>query len=353
LVAKSAHGGRRRGDPPSPSRGAPVFRRIDWGPLAPRSAGGGTPERVFLLFGLTLLTVAVFHKYAMHAALAGMGAILAFKLLFNPAFHPLEHFLGSQEHEGEWRILLNLLGLLLGFAILAKHFEESRVPLGFVLLVMVFVLSSFLDNIAAAMIGGAMAFVVFRGRVHVGYLAALVAASNAGGAGSVVGDTTTTMMWIEGVPALEVVRAYLAAVPALLIFGVAGALKQDRFQRITKDAPEGVEIEWRRVFVVALILAGTIATNVLLDFPAVGVWVAILLGATFTRTPWSELRHAVRGTIFLLALLSCASMMPVDQLPGASWPTAPGLGFVSAVFDNIPLTKLALEQNGYHWGMLA
>ena len=30
-----------------------------------------------------------------------------------------------------------------------------------------------------------------------------------------------------------------------------------------------------------------------------------------------------------------------------------GSGFVSAVFDNIPLTKLALEQGGYDWGALA
>ncbi len=46
-------------------------------------------------------------------------------------------------------------------------------------------------------------------------------------------------------------------------------------------------------------------------------------------------------------------MMPVEQLPAPSWHSALGLGFVSAVFDNIPLTKLALEQGGYDWGMLA
>ena len=45
--------------------------------------------------------------------------------------------------------------------------------------------------------------------------------------------------------------------------------------------------------------------------------------------------------------------MPVNELPAASWQTAFSLGFVSSVFDNIPLTKLALEQNGYDWGMLA
>jgi Na+/H+ antiporter NhaD/arsenite permease-like protein len=46
-------------------------------------------------------------------------------------------------------------------------------------------------------------------------------------------------------------------------------------------------------------------------------------------------------------------MMPVHQLPAASWQTAFGLGFVSAIFDNIPLTKLALTQGGYDWGVLA
>ena len=45
--------------------------------------------------------------------------------------------------------------------------------------------------------------------------------------------------------------------------------------------------------------------------------------------------------------------MPVESLPAASWISAFGLGFVSAVFDNIPLTALALEQGGYDWGMLA
>jgi len=309
--------------------------------------------------------VATLHHHAMQVALGGLTAILLFKLAFDPSFHAVEHLIGSAEHEGEWRTLLNLLGLLLGFAILAKHFEESNIPLRLpaflpddwkgplALLAMVFVLSSFLDNIAAAMIGGAVAQVVFKGRVHLGYLAGIVAASNAGGSGSVVGDTTTTMMWIDGVAALDVIHAYVAAVPAFLVFGTVAAFQQDRFQRIVKDAQGGVEIEWARVGVVVLILAGTIATNVLLDFPAVGVWLAILVGAAFTKTPWGELSHAIKGSIFLLALVMCASMMPVDELPGASWVTALGLGFVSAVFDNIPLTKLALEQGGYDWGMLA
>ena len=101
----------------------------------------------------------------------------------------------------------------------------------------VFVLSSFLDNIAAALIGGVMAREVFRGKVHIGYLAAIVAASNAGGAGSVVGDTTTTMMWIAGVSPLAVVEAYVAVSVAIFIFGIPAAIQQQRYSPIMKDMP--------------------------------------------------------------------------------------------------------------------
>jgi Na+/H+ antiporter NhaD/arsenite permease-like protein len=68
---------------------------------------------------------------------------------------------------------------------------------------------------------------------------------------------------------------------------------------------------------------------------------------------WGELPGAFKGSIFLLSLVLAASMMPVHKLPDASWHVALGLGFVSAVFDNIPLTALALNQGGYDWGFVA
>ncbi len=338
--------------------------------LALASDGSGMPQlggiRIeFILFAITLLGVALFHNYTMWVSLAGLSAILISKYLFLNDFSFVQHIFGSVGHEGEWRVLLNLIGLLFGFAILAKHFEESELPKilpkylpddwkgGFVLLIMIFVISAFLDNIAAAMIGGAVAFVVFNKRVHVGYLTAIVAASNAGGSGSVVGDTTTTLMWIDGVNPLHVLHAYIAAGTALILFGVMASIQQDKYQRITKDAPIGVAVEWKKLGIVALILVCAIIANYALDFPALGVWVAILLGALTVKTPWNELKNAAAGTVFLVGLVTCASLMPVDELPPATWLTTFYLGFVSAVFDNIPLTKLCLEQGGYDWGFLA
>jgi len=324
------------------------------------------PVRVeFILFVLTLFGVALFHKKTMYVALIGLIAILIFKFSFDPSFNFTRHIIGSADHHGEWRILLNLAGLLFGFAILAKYFEDSRIPEvlpnflpddwkgGLILLAMVFVLSAFLDNIAAAIIGGTVAMVVFKGKVHIGYLAAIIASSNAGGAGSVIGDTTTTLMWIDGVSFSWVLPAYVASFAGFLIYGIYGSMQQHKFQPIVKDARTDIKIDWGNIYIVGLILVGVIATNVLFDFPALGVWIAILLGGLIRKPPWKELKHAWQGTTFLVSLVLIASMMPVEELPPASWQSAFILGFVSAVFDNIPLTKLCLQQGGYDWGILA
>lgn len=229
---------------------------------------------------------------------------------------------------------------------------------------MIFVLSSFLDNIAAALIGGTIAGVVFRGKVHIGYLAAIVAASNAGGSGSVVGDTTTTMMWIDGVSPLAVLEAYVAASIAMVIFGIPASMQQQRYSPIMRDGAGDVRIDAVRVFIVAAILITAIVVNVVVNlefndlsqqFPFIGVavWIALLLCVPLRRPHWEELPGAFRGSLFLLSLVFAASMMPVQKLPDASWHVALGLGFVSAVFDNIPLTALALKQGGYDWGFIA
>lgn len=350
----------------------------------------------FLLFGATLLGVALFHKRTFEVAVCGLGAVLLLKLL-GPGFGPYPG--GEQAVQGlaglaghlahEWVTLANLACLLLGFALLADHFERSHLPAllprwlpdgwkgAWALLVLVALLSTFLDNIAAAMIGGTIAAVLFQRRVHIGYLAAIVAASNAGGAGSVVGDTTTTMMWLKGISPLSVLHAFVGAVVCLLL-GFIPARQQHALQPMVADeSAAGVRIDRMRLGIVAFILACAIGANVAVNtafprlglagwadrFPWIGaaVWLALLLAAPLRPVSWELLRSSLKGTCFLLSLVLCASLMPVRELPAPGWPTALSLGFLSAVFDNIPLTALALNQGaqdwgpggGYDWGFLA
>ena len=82
----------------------------------------------FFLFGLTLLGVALFHHHVLKVALVGLAVITSYKLGFRdfsgtPGIAGLLKLLGH-----EWVTIANLLGLLLGFALLSKQFEDSKAP---------------------------------------------------------------------------------------------------------------------------------------------------------------------------------------------------------------------------------
>src|SRR5712664_2418927 len=82
----------------------------------------------FVLFGLTLAGVALFHRHTLYVALIGLATIVIYKLGFT-GFKTGPGIGGLTLHLAhEWVILANLLGLLLGFALLSNHFEESRLP---------------------------------------------------------------------------------------------------------------------------------------------------------------------------------------------------------------------------------
>jgi Na+/H+ antiporter NhaD/arsenite permease-like protein len=352
--------------------------------LAPASLYAATPASPallgipidFILFAITLAGVAILHRHTLRVALIGLAVIVLYKVTLArfKAGPGIEGLIGHLRHE--WVTLTNLLLLLVGFALLSRHFEKSRIPVvlpkflptgwkgAFSLLAMIFVLSSFLDNIAAALIGGAMAHQLFRAKVHIGFLAAIVAASNAGGAGSVIGDTTTTMMWIQGVSPLSVLEAYIACFFALAVFGIPAAIQQHKHSPMITHVHQHTHVDWPRVGIVALILVAALVTNLVMNvqfpqsadrFPFIGsaVWAAILVSLPIRRPDWELVPEAFKGSIFLLSLVTAASMMPVETLPDATWGVALVLGFVSAVFDNIPLTALALKQGGYDWGYLA
>ena len=334
----------------------------------------GVPVEYYL-FGLMLTGIALLHKRAGLVAIAGLALILAFQALVSgfPTGHGAAALGRHIAHE--WSTIANLFLLLVGFELLANQFEQSNLPDhlptllpddwtgGLALLAIVFVMSAFLDNIAAAVLGGVIARHVYQGRVGVGFLAAIVASANAGGAGSVIGDTTTTLMWLHGVSPFAVMPAYLAAVPAFLIFGLAGAWQQHRFQPILADRVPGHPLLWRRIAIVIFILTAAVAANVTANMSGAGeetapwlglaLWAAILITSLVARPDWSVMGPGAKGAVFLVALVAAASLMPVKALPEPSWVSVFVLGLLSSVFDNIPLTVLALQQGGYDWALLA
>jgi Na+/H+ antiporter NhaD/arsenite permease-like protein len=329
----------------------------------------------FVLFGAMLMCVAVFHHRALVISLIGLVAVLAFEALVTqfPTGNGAAALLQHARHE--WIVIANLMLLLTGFELLSSQFERSNISDhlprllpddwtgGVAVLAIVFVLSGFLDNIAAAVLGAVIARHVYEGRVSVGFVVAIVAASNAGGAGSVIGDTTTTIMWLHGVSPGTVVPAYAGAAAAFIVIAPFAALAQHRHQAIMAHGQSDIPLEWGRIWIVAFILASAVGVNILANSLSKGeetgpwlglaLWVAIVLTSVVARPNWSSLRHGVQGAVFLCALVASASLMPLRALPEASWQSAFGLGLLSSVFDNIPLTALAVRQGGYDWALLA
>src|SRR5258707_5099234 len=104
----------------------------------PAAAAGAvlTPEPIliagipvdFILFALTLLGVALFHHHTLQVALTGLAAITLYKLGFT-GFKYGAGLPGLAEHMSHEAVILsNLFLLLMGFALLSRHFEKSRVP---------------------------------------------------------------------------------------------------------------------------------------------------------------------------------------------------------------------------------
>src|SRR5665648_641317 len=89
-------------------------------PICLFASGGKVPSVgpirfEFIIFGLILLGVALFHKHTFQVALIGLTVLLTFKLLLDPGFHLVRHLFGEtpiveqimdkELRQGEWGII--------------------------------------------------------------------------------------------------------------------------------------------------------------------------------------------------------------------------------------------------------
>src|SRR5689334_12322529 len=77
----------------------------------------------FMIFGATLIGVALLHRHTLAVALTGLAAALLLRFVRTQSLAEIATHFGH-----EWVVLANLMLLLLGFAILSNQFEKSHLP---------------------------------------------------------------------------------------------------------------------------------------------------------------------------------------------------------------------------------
>lgn len=322
----------------------------------------------FVLFVGMLGGLLVFHHHKIPVVAAGFVA-LASVFLYRHAGDVaalLHHFHDPhREH-----LLINLALLLPGFALVAYYFEHSGASSGaarifksdLLVLWVVFWLSTILDNIAAAMIGGTIILARYGKDAPFRMIIGTICASNLGGAGSPVGDTTTVMMYISQDPKIsvqEIFQAFAASIPAMILVSLWAA----RHGVSVPALPEGEEKPEERMrwgMVLSLLAVPGLIVGNLYDQPGLGLWAGLGLGLLLGWTPvnFTEIKKALPNTLFLVTLVATAEMLPLEDakpmLNTMSRDTVAVLmGLLSAWFDNIPLTAVCLQLKGFDWGLLA
>ncbi len=252
----------------------------------------------------------------------------------------------------------------------------------------IFVKSTFLDNICAALLGKKL----YQGRygtdLPLSKKVSSICAANGGGAGSPAGDTTTIMIVQQGACEWYVVAwAFLASIPAQFVMNYFTRSKDEGHIQAEEELPP---IQIRKIYLLPLLavvglLSGLICQNLalngIIDIPrhlqssligvglvlgfGVGMLLAMLCSAAGFGEFHVDTKHVLTRTLwnntwFIIGLVMCADLLPVndlkllfDYLHLGPIEVAILLGLLSAVFDNIPLTQLAIRMGGLDYAFLA
>ena len=346
---------------------------------------------IFGLFLAMLSGLLLFHHHKLPVVVGGFAVIGCVYAAVNGLGGLGHHFI-------EWHrfhLLYNLALMLPGFSLVAYYFEDSGASQSIarvlksdgLILWVIFALSTVLDNIAACMIGGTILMAVY-GKQHVPFsmLIGIICASNLGGTGSPVGDTTTVMMFVSQDPKIsirEIMSAFAATIPAQFLIVLWAQRHSQRPLRVpVKGAvPVGHEsYDDRRLgeddvialaegtrqrsvnmgmMLPLLAIPGLIVGN-FLDQPGFGLWIGLFLGIVLGRNRFEtkSFVSAIPNMLFLVLLVATAEMLPLEEAkPSLNLLNRDTLtillGHLSAWFDNIPLTAVALSLKDFDWGLLA
>jgi Na+/H+ antiporter NhaD/arsenite permease-like protein len=284
-----------------------------------------------------------------------------------------------------------------GFSLVTKWVRaRHQATLLWIVAIVTFFLSAVLDNLTTTIVIVSLLRKLIADReTRLLYVGIAIIAANAGGAWCVIGDVTTTMLWVKKkIGAIEVMRdLFFPSVACLLVpvLIVVSRMKGDLppiEQRYEADDDKTIE-PWHRSLFLALGLAGLMCVPVFKAFthlpPFMGMvlslgvlWFASeLVGHTMDEKTRSStgvlaaLRRVDMSSIlfFLGILLAVSALGSVEVLKnlaiqlqawiGNESVIAVLIGLVSAVVDNVPLVAAGIEmyaetpENDSFWMLLA
>lgn len=285
-----------------------------------------------------------------------------------------------------------------GFSLITRYVRsKSKVSLLWVIGICTFFLSSVLDNLTTTIVMiSVLRKLVADRELRLLYIGIVVVAANAGGAWTVIGDVTTTMIWMKHkISEWEVMRdLFLPSVACLLVpLGILSTqLKGDlEMPKETQDDLEEKSIEtWHKALFLALGVAGLLSVPIFKTYthlpPFMGMMLSLgvlwLVSEMVSHTMdektksstgvLSALRRIDMSSVLfflgiLLAVGALGSMNVLTQLAEYLQATLKNqsliaviIGLVSAVVDNVPLVAAGIEMysstnplNDPFWMLLA
>lgn len=284
-----------------------------------------------------------------------------------------------------------------GFSLITRYVKsKSKVSLLWVIGICTFFLSSVLDNLTTTIVMiSVLRKLVADRELRLLYVGIVVVAANAGGAWTVIGDVTTTMIWMKHkISEWEVMRdLFLPSLACLLVpLGILSTRLKGELEppKETEADLEEKSIEtWHKALFLCLGVAGLLSVPIFKTYthlpPFMGMMLSLgslWLASELVSHTMDEKTKSSTGVLsalrridmssvlfflgILLAVGALGSMNVLTQLAEYLQATLKNqsliaviIGLVSAVVDNVPLVAAGIEMyastplNDSFWMLLA
>jgi Na+/H+ antiporter NhaD/arsenite permease-like protein len=285
-----------------------------------------------------------------------------------------------------------------GFSLITRYVRsKSKVSLLWVIGICTFFLSAVLDNLTTTIVMiSVLRKLVADTQLRLVYVGIVVIAANAGGAWTVIGDVTTTMIWMKHkIGEWEVMRdLFLASLACLLVpLGILSMQLKGQLEspKETSADEEARSIQtWHKALFLFLGVAGLLSVPIFKTYTHLPPFMGMMLSLGFLWLASELVSHTMddrtksstgvlaalrridmSSVLFFLGILlavgALGSMNVLTQLAEYLQATLKNqsliaviIGLVSAVVDNVPLVAAGIEMysassplNDPFWMLLA